>query len=156
MKPLGDAGPSRSTTWVRVVTALLVPPFVMLVVAGPDIPYWDEPDQQVTVTASVPAGTLSKNKAFCDADRFSVVGAGGRTGHFRDCADEHAVGDRLTVRWLSPTSAEVGVDVWTLPEALTVAAGGVAVFGLVSVLDLRAERRRAQRAASPTFRTRAD
>jgi len=117
-----------------------------------DVEYWGRPEQRVTITEAVEDGTLRVAKSVCDADRFTVVTADGRSGSFRACADDHAVRDELAVRFRTNTSDEAAAGVMTLPRALVLAVLGSVVIGLLSVPGLLLERRR--RAETPTFRVR--
>jgi hypothetical protein len=133
--------------WARLaVVLLLVPLGAMVVAAVPNAGYWGQPDAAVTVTHEVPAGEATRGRSTCPAARFLVEGPAGRAGEFRGCADAHAVGERLTVRWRSATSPGVRVDVMGPADVLRI--GGLtalvtaAVTAVVAVLVAVARRRR--------------
>ena len=144
----------RAHRAVSAVVLLLTPVVLVLVLAVPAAPYWDQPDQQATITAAVPDGTLARGKSTCDAGRFTVQGPDGRIGDFTDCSDERRVGDRVTVRWRSATSSAVAVDVLSEAEVVLIGVLAAVACAAVGVVGARSERRRHEQLASPTFRTR--
>ena len=147
-------GARRAERVIFLAILLLAPVVVALVLAVPAQPYWDQPDQRAVITAGVPAGTLTEGKVTCDASRFTVRGPAGRTGSFRDCDDERAIGDEVVLRWRSDTSTEVRVDVLTAGRIALIGALVAVACALIGAVVLRGEQRRRERSAFPTYRTR--
>ena len=132
--------------WARLaVVLLLVPLGAMVVAATSNVGYWDQPDSAATVTGEVAAGEATRGRSTCAAAVFTVQDPAGRAGEFVSCADAHAVGERLTVRWRSATSRQVRVDALGPADVLRI--GGltavltVVVTAVVAVLVALARRR---------------
>jgi hypothetical protein len=144
----------RAERVLFLAALVVVPLLVMVFLAAPAAPYWDQPDQQGVVTAAVPAGAISEGRTRCEASRYTVRGPVGRTGSFRACADARSVGDEVTVRWRSDTSDHVRVDVLTPGRIGVIGALVALACAVVGAVALYAEQRRRQRRAFPTYRTR--
>ena len=144
----------RARRVITVVLVVLMPLLFVGILVAEAAPYWDQPEQRASITSAVPDGTLTEGKVTCEASRFTVRGPAGRTGDFRDCTDERQVGEQVLARWRSATSSDVGIDVLTRVQVLGVGLLAEVVCVVAALVGSPSERRRRERQASPTFRTR--
>ena len=144
----------RAERVLRAVLVVVLPLVLVGILTAEAAPYWDQPEQVAAITAATPDGTITERKVTCDASRFTVQGADGRTGNFRACADERTIGGEVHVRWRSATSGDVGVDVLTWAQVLGIGVLALLGCAVAALIGARSDRRRRERQASPTFRTR--